>query len=126
MHLLPRKIGVGVRAQNRLLLLELGVQLTCGVWQIFYLTESVIKSFGKSQFPHESVNLSFIITNIKHVYICVYAHMYIPREIGVGVRAQNHLLLPKLGIQLSWRISSGREFIMNTQAQQKLSNTWII
>ena len=31
-----------------------------------HITESVVKSFCKSQFPHKSVNLSFTIAKIKN------------------------------------------------------------
>ena len=30
-------------------------------------TEIFVKSFGKSQFPHKAVNLSFIIANLKNI-----------------------------------------------------------
>ena len=40
--------------------------ISCGAFDDFISQKVFIKSFCKSQFPHESANFSFTITNIKN------------------------------------------------------------
>ena len=50
------------------------IQLEARHWHHhIYLTEVFVKSFGKSQFLHKSVSLSFIITNIRNKYFSSHA-----------------------------------------------------
>ena len=43
-----------------------GLPRCCPALSVLISHKVSIKSFGKSQFPHKSVNLSFIITDIKN------------------------------------------------------------
>ena len=67
----PFRGGLGCKAHRLLYHSTLGLRaikkrrevarLVC-----LHLNESVFKSFGKSQFPHKSVNLSFILVIVKN------------------------------------------------------------
>jgi len=48
-----------------------------------YLTQSVSKSFGKSQFPYKSVNLSCILVTVKDKIHRILRWMAFPRPDGL-------------------------------------------